>query len=112
MAKYEATLVGNYQETVTALHQYIMDSAFSMRLVDDMHTTVGDVKIGMMVYDKFYMRSSGCASLSITVIENGQELHLCAISSGGGAGIFSMDFGAEENFVSLVKEFVEKNDKK
>jgi nucleoside-specific outer membrane channel protein Tsx len=106
MAKYEKQIKGNFEEIMSALHTNIMDR-FSMNLVDESDMELGNVKIGVRVYDKFYFRNENRTSLSLTIVGDGEDLMISAIGSGGGSGIlFNFSWGAEDDIVGIVESIV------
>lgn len=106
MAKYEKQIKGNFEETLSILDSSIMER-FSMNLVDESDLVLGDVKIGVRVYDKYYFRNDSRASLNLTVVGEGDDLIISAIGAGGGSGIiFNFSLGAEEDMVSTVESIV------
>lgn len=104
MAQYETTVYGNFHEIADSLHEDIMGSAMSIRLTGQTEYSSGEFRTLTRVYDKYYMRNSSRASLTLTMIGNGSEITVSAIGSGGGTGaLFSFSWGAEENFISIVE---------
>ena len=69
MAKFERTIQGDFNKVVAELDQAIMGSAMSMNLVDESTFSSGDVRVAVRVYDKYFMRNSSRASLSLTVVD-------------------------------------------
>lgn len=111
MSKYEKQIKGNFEETLSALHANIMDR-FSMELVDESDLELGNVKIGVRVYDKYYFRNDSRASLSVTVVGDGEDLMISAIGAGGGGGIlFNFSWGAEDDIVSIVESTLNRLDR-
>lgn len=107
MAKYEKTIKGQFESVVEHLNQDILDSGISMNLVDESSFAFGDTKVAVMVYDKYFMRNGSRASLSLTVVSNGDEIFISAIGAGGGQGvIFNFSLGAEDEMVAVVEESV------
>jgi hypothetical protein len=108
MAKYEKMIHGNFDDIVDRLQNDIMDSALSMNLVDESNYHIGNTRIAVRVYDKYYMRNSNRASLSLTVAGYGNDIFISAIGAGGGQGvIFNFSLGAEDDMVSIVQESLE-----
>ncbi|GAU76497.1 DUF6054 family protein [Fusibacter sp. 3D3] len=106
MAKFEKTLIGEFDKITTDLHKHIMDSAVSMNLVDESHHEFGNTKVMVRAYDKYFMRNSSRASLSVTVVSDEEALFVSAIGSGGGQGIFfNFNWGAEDELVGVVAKF-------
>lgn len=107
MAKYEKTIVGNFDEVVSHLQKDIMGSGVSMNLVDESNHSYGDVKVAVRVYDKFFYRNGNRASLSLTVVGHEDEIFISAIGAGGGQGvIFNFSLGAEDDMVGIVRESI------
>lgn len=108
MAKYEGVVVGKFSEVVNRLQNDITNSGLTMHLVDESSYSVGDTKIAVQVYDKYFMRNGNRASLSLTVVGHGNEIFISAIGAGGGQGIiFNFSLGAEDDMVAIVRESVE-----
>jgi hypothetical protein len=98
---------GNAGEIAGILQTEIQNSAMSCELVDSTTRTVGDTAFYLMVFDKYYMRNSSRASLSVTVLGHGDTVYVDAIGAGGGQGaLFNFSWGAEENFVDLVPQIL------
>lgn len=106
MAKYEKQIKGNFEETLSVLHTNIMDR-FSMELVDKSDLELGNINIGVRVYDKYYFRNGSRASLNLTIVGEGDDLMISAIGSGGGSGVLlNFSWGAEDDMVSIVESIV------
>lgn len=105
MAKYETKIRGNFQEIITALDVYIMNSAASIQMIDENEYQLTDTHIIVRVYDKYFMRNSSRASLSLTAVAQDDVIYISAIGAGGGQGaIFNFSWGAEEDFVAVVED--------
>ncbi|WP_409271583.1 DUF6054 family protein [Neobacillus sp. SCS-31] len=109
MAKYEKTIIGQFQQVVNRLESDIGNSGISMRLVDESNYTIGDTKIAVRVYDKYYMRNGNRASLSLTVVGDNGTNFISAIGAGGGQGVFlNFSLGAEDDMVAIVRNSIER----
>ncbi|MBR0598328.1 DUF6054 family protein [Sinanaerobacter chloroacetimidivorans] len=107
MAMFQRIISGDFDDVVNRLHDIIMKSAMSIQLIDQCQYDVQDVKTIVMVYDKYYMRSSNRASLTVSVIGHGSTVMVCAIGAGGSTGtLFNFSWGAEEDFVSVVERAI------
>ena len=108
MAKYETTMIGRFEEVVDHLENDIGNSGISMKLVDESNYTIGDTKIAVRVYDKYFMRNGNRASLSLTVVGYNSNIFISAIGAGGGQGIFfNYSLGAEDDLVAIVQRSIE-----
>ena len=68
----------------------------------------GDTTVVFLVFEKYYMRASNRASLSLMMIQGRDgTVTIDAVSSGGGQGVFfSFSWGAEEHFMSLLQRIL------
>ena len=109
MAKYEKTITGQFEQVVNYLQEDIKKSAMTMNLVDESSYSSGDINIAVRVYDKYFMRNESRASLSLTVVGDGNKIFISAIGAGGGKGIFfNFSLGAEDEMVAVVQRSVER----
>lgn len=109
MAKYEKTVYGDFKTIVDKLDDEIVNSGVSMQLVDSSHFKTGDTKVKVLIYDKYFMRNSSRASLSVTVVGSDDTIFISAIGSGGGQGaIFNFSWGAEEDILRAVEDCIVK----
>ena len=68
---------------------------------------VNGVTIWILVYEKYYMRTSSYTSLTVVLTEHGQEQTACVISAGGGSGIVNHSFGSNRNFARACVQVLE-----
>ena len=107
MAKFEFRTIGSFDEIVGALDRAIMDSALTMRLVEESLIVCRGAWVSVRVYDQYFMRNSSRAALTLTVVEADAEVAISAIGSGGGTGaIFNFSYGAESKMVGVVEDAV------
>ena len=103
MAKISMYGQGTANSIANIIHQGMQRSALSCELVDSVSRTVGDTNIIVLVFDKYYMRTSNRASLTAVITENNNQVTVDAIGAGGGQGaVFRFSWGAEEDFVKTV----------
>lgn len=87
------------------LQQHIVQGSVSGTIIDVYERVVGERQVVVCVLEKYYMRTSNRASLTITLdnLENKTKVH--AASSGAGSGAFlRFDWGAGDNFVNSVEK--------
>ncbi|MHA6251786.1 DUF6054 family protein [Oceanobacillus sp. CAU 1775] len=109
MAKFERKITGIFEEVVSHLENEVRNSGLSMNLVDESDFTIEETKIAVRVYDKYFMRNSSRASLSLTIVGNSDEIYISAIGAGGGHGaIFNFSLGAESDMVAIVEQSLKK----
>ncbi len=109
MAKYEKTVYGDFKTIVNKLDDEIVNSGISMQLVDTSYFETGDTNVKVLIYDKYFMRNSSRASLSVTVVGSDDTIFISAIGSGGGQGaFFNFSWGAEEDILRSVEDCITK----
>jgi hypothetical protein len=97
---------GNHEILREILIEEVQKSS-SVELLEAVTRQMGDVTIHILVFEKFYMRSSNWASLSVILTAEKDVLTVDAMGSGGGQGlIFNLSWGAEEDFVSVVESIL------
>lgn len=87
----------------------ILRGSLSAKLVDRYAVSDGGKSLVVMVFEKYYMRNSSRASLTVTIDDLGGVTRVHAVGSGGGQGaIFGFDWGAASSFASYVSDALEK----
>ncbi len=81
----------------------LLDSKLSGELVTRIDKTIASSNITLLVYEKYYMRVSSYVSLTILIVENETVQTIELIGSGGGNGVFGIDWGANEAFAESAK---------
>ena len=69
--------------------------------------TINGVTIWILVYEKYYLRTSSYTSLTVVLTEYGQEQTACVVSAGGGGGMVNHSFGSNRNFASACVQVLE-----
>lgn len=107
MAKLSMQGKGNGNDMANLIVTEMENSGMSTQLVDSITRKTGDVSQYIMIFEKYYMRSSNRASLTVVLTEMDHNLMVDAIGAGGGQGpIFKFSWGAEESFVSVIEEIL------
>lgn len=95
---------GNAPEIAGILKSEVVNSGLSCELVE----SVERAGVYVLVFEKYYMRNSSRASLTVVISSSGDVVTVDAIGSGGGQGaLFSFSWGAEENFAQTVADILE-----
>lgn len=94
---------GNFETIAQVILDSVQASGISCTLVDNVSRNVGTAKLTVMVFEKYYMRASNRASLTVVMTGEGDQIIVDAIGAGGGQGaFFGFSWGAEEDFVGTV----------
>lgn len=110
MAKITMSGRGSAADIAAKISQGLHDSALSSTLVDNVsHKLDGNLVI-VMVFEKYYMRTSNRASLTVVIVETDGIVTVDAIGSGGGQGaLFRFSWGADEDFVGTAAGILRQN---
>ena len=88
------------------IHQYVSSNGASTTCVGSYNrmSPEGRETI-LLVFEKYFMRTSSRASLSVIIENLSGTTAVYSIGSGGGTGaLFSFDWGAGDSFANLVTE--------
>ena len=93
-------------EAASIIESAVLNSGASVEQIGSHHSTSPDGKAAiLLVYDKYYMRNSSRASLSVLIENVGGSTTVVAIGSGGSQGaIFNFDWGSAGNFEKAVSK--------
>lgn len=107
MSKITMSGKGNIEEITKILTDEIQGSATSCELIESVYRNLGDYKTALLVFEKYYMRNSSRASLTVSIMGDSESVVVDAIGSGGGQGaIFNFSWGAEDDFVGTVENIL------
>ena len=107
MAKYECRLKGSFTHFLQYLDQAILQSSISASYEEGSDYCLGETRCAVRVYERYSVTGSNRVSLSVTLLGKGEELMLCAITSGGSqAAFFKINTWGEEAFLEQVERAV------
>ena len=108
MAKYETRLRGDFDETLRDLHDGILDKSASASFEDESYVQCAGVRCCVRVYERYSCSGGNRLSMPLTLVGDGEELFLSAITAGGSQGmIFKINTWGEEFFLDTLRELVE-----
>ena len=88
MAKYETRLFGNFDEILRSIEDSIPNSSISASIEDGSNFNLGNVKCAVRVFERYSMTGSNRVSLSVTLVGEGDNILLSAITAGGSQAVF------------------------
>ena len=108
MAKYETRLRGDFDETLRDLHDGILDKSASASFEDECYVQCAGVRCCVRVYERYSWSGGNRLSMTLTLVGDGEELFLSAITAGGSQGMFlKFNTWGEEFFLDTLRELVE-----
>lgn len=112
MARYEHRFTGDFDSVLEHLHDGILEGSTSASYEDGSDYAAGDVRCAVRVYERFSYTGNNRVSLNLTLVGQGKELFLSAITSGGSQAVFfKLNTFGEEAFLDKLVELVEQLEK-
>ena len=108
MAKYEKHLTGNFDEALNAVTDGVLNGSMSASYEDGSDWTNGTVRCAVRVFERYSYMGGNRVSMNVTLVGNGRDLFLSAITSGGSQAVFfKLNTLGEESFLEKLVEIVE-----
>ena len=99
----------SFREAEDFLRTEIPECGLSCELSEQAYHAYGDVNVCVMVFEKYYMRVSNYASLTLVISGRDGDLGVDIIGAGGRSGVLSISWGAEDHFVNAACAVMEKH---
>ena len=108
MAKLERTFTGDFDDVLIRLQTGILEGSMSASYEDGTDFHLGDVRCAARVYERYSWTGGNRVSLSVTLVGQGRNLHLSAITSGGSqAMFFKVNTWGEASFLEALQQVVD-----
>ena len=109
MAKYETELQGDFDQTLEYFHKGILDASMSASFEEESYIQCAGVRCCVRVYERYSFGGGNRVSMAMTLVGDGEELFLSAITSGGSqAMFFKLNTWGEEAFLDTLRELAER----
>ena len=109
MAKYEKRLHGDFDRALNYFHDGILEASSSASYEDESYVQMAGVRCCVRVYERYSWSGGNRVSMAVTLVGDGEDLFLSAITSGGSqAMFFKMNTWGEENFLDTLRELAER----
>lgn len=109
MAKYEREFKGNFDEVLQIIEDTVMKGSVSASLEDRSNITIGEMRVAVRVFERYSALGENRVSLSVTLVGNGDDLAVSAITSGGSQAVFwKINTWGEGNFLATLQPTLEK----
>lgn len=103
MACYEKRLTGDFDALLNRLHEGIMGGSASATYEGGSDYDAGGVRCAVRVFERYSIIGSNRVSLNVTLVGNGNELFLSAITAGGAQAIFfKINTMGENSFLDQI----------
>ena len=108
MAMLERNLTGNFSQVLDRLHSGVLDSNISATYEDGSDFRIGNVYCAVRMYERYSWFGGNRVAMSLTLVGDGDRLHLTAITAGGSqAMFFKLNTVGEESFLDTLAQGVD-----
>ena len=108
MAKHESRFQGNFDELLHNLDNGILKGSASASFEDGSDYKSGDIRCAVRVYERYSMVGSNRVSMNVTLVGNGSDLFVTAITSGGSQAVFfKLNTLGESSFLQCAVDIIE-----
>lgn len=105
MAKFETALRGDFDEALNYFHDGILRGSMSASFEDESYVQRAGVRCCVRVYERYSMAGGNRLSMTLTLVGDGEDLFLSAITAGGSQGVlFKFNTWGEEAFLDTLRE--------
>ncbi|MDE6281996.1 MAG: hypothetical protein K2M15_09500 [Oscillospiraceae bacterium] len=109
MAKLERTFTGDFDLVLVRLDQGVLNGSMSASLEDTASFTMGNTRVAVRMYERYSWSGSNRVALCLTLVGEGENLHLTAMTAGGSqAMFFKINTWGEEAFLDTLRDIVDK----
>ena len=109
MAKYEKHLRGDFDRALNYFHDGILEASSSASYEDESYVQLAGVRCCVRVYERYSWSGGNRVSMTVTLVGDGEDLFLSAITAGGSqAMFFKVNTWGEENFLDTLRELAER----
>ena len=107
MAKLEQTIYGDFDQVLHRIENGILNGSMSASLENSSDFVSGTARCSVRVFERYSTIGSTRVSLAVTLFQNGDTIHLSAITSGGSqAMLFKINTWGEEAFLDKLREIL------
>lgn len=105
MAILERTLTGNFSHIVEHLHNSILNGSASASYEEGSDFTMGSARVAIRMYERYSWTGGNRVAMSVTVVGEGNRVHVTAITAGGSQAMFpKLNTFGEESFLDTLAQ--------
>lgn len=109
MAKLERVLTGDFDMVLARLEHGVLGGSVSATLEDSSSFTMGTTRVAVRMYERYSALGGNRVAMCVTLVGEGDRLHLTAITAGGSqAMFFKVNTWGEESFLDTLAAVVDR----
>ena len=107
MAQLERALAGDFDEILRNIENGILRGSMSASLEESSDFEENGARCSIRVFERYSYSGGNRVSLSVTLFQNGGDIHLSAITTGGSQAVFwKVNTWGEEAFLDKLRELL------
>lgn len=107
MAKLERTLEGDFDALLHTIETGILNGSISASLEASSDFEENGARCSVRVFERYSYSGGNRLSMNVTLFQNGDTIHLTAITAGGSQALFwKMNTWGEEAFLDKLREIL------
>ncbi len=104
MAIFEKTFLTDFDELLNRVEKVVLNGSVSASLEEAADYKTAQGRCSVRVFERYSYAGGNRVSMSVTLFQAGELVHLCAITSGGSqAMFFKVNTWGEETFLDTLK---------
>lgn len=104
MAILEKKFRGDFDALLKKVEKAVLDGSASATLEETADYTTPQGRCSVRVFERYSYAGGNRVSMNVTLFQAGEEIHLCAITSGGSqAMFFKVNTWGEETFLETLE---------
>ena len=105
MAKLQQKFQGDFDMLLRKVERAVLNNSFSATLEESADFQTPQGRCSVRVFERYSVLGGNRVSMSVTLFQAGEDIHLCAATSGGSRGIFfKLNTFGEEDFLQTLEE--------
>ena len=105
MAMLQRKLRGNFDSILAKVESAVMEGSMSASLEESADYRTATGRCSVRVFERYSYTGGNRVSMSVTLFQSGEDVHLCAITSGGSqAMFFKLNTWGEEAFLQTLED--------
>ena len=105
MAILQKTLRGSFDSILAKVENAVLEGSMSATLEAQADYRTATGRCSVRVFERYSYTGGNRVSMSVTLFQSGEQIHLCAITSGGSqAMFFKLNTWGEEAFLQTLED--------
>ena len=105
MAIFEKKYRGDFDSLLRKVEKAVLDGSVSASLEESADYATPQGRCSVRVFERYSYAGGNRVSMSVTLFQAGEEIHLCAITSGGSQAVFfKVNTWGEETFLETLQD--------